>query len=172
MHRFFLLGLTRKIINHTKNRYWTLYIRYNLFCRILYFQGNRLFSMFSQCFRKISYRENSFLQFSTRLMHFFSKKSDIRLFLLMDIANKCSHIKKALHTYKSKKIQVTYVLTIYIHTSHYSKMQKDGKAKYILLWNHRRTLGNKNENALWVSFWENPLLVEETETHYGKKVYS
>ena len=53
MHRFFLLGLTRKIINHTKKSI-LVYIRYNLFCRILYFQGNRLFhfSIFSHVVEK------------------------------------------------------------------------------------------------------------------------
>ena len=45
-------------------------------------------------------------------------------------------------------------------------MQKDGWAKYIkkfafrLCWYNRRTLGNKNENAVWVSLWENSLFVQ------------
>ena len=47
--------------------------------------------------------------------------------------------------------------------SHHSKMQKDDWAiydpKFSFKWckQNRRTLGNKNKNAVWMSFWEIPL---------------
>ena len=46
---------------------------------------------------------------------------------------------------------------------HHSKMQKDGWAKYIQFFSFqwclhdRRTQGNKNENAKYVTFWEKAL---------------
>ena len=66
------------------------------------------------------------------------------------------------------------------HTSRkWKKMTGKNTFPIFLLNDANITLGNKNKNALWMSFWEIPLFdqnrhkildLEETETHYGKSL--
>jgi hypothetical protein len=58
----------------------------------------------------------------------------------------------------SKQISKPLATPVQLAAAHHSKTLKDGWAKYIpnfalkCCLHDRRTLGNKNENAVWVSF--------------------
>ena len=78
-------------------------------------------------------------------------------------------------TWNSIFISILYdpSVLLMMNLSHHSKTQKDNLTKYIpnFPWcqHDRRTLENKNKNAVWVSFWENPLFAQNWHKFWNLK---